>query len=97
MITRLVKLEILPEHADTFAAFFAREAKQISAWEGCLGVKAFRDSDSPERFFTQSLWVDERALEQYRRSDFFRGNWAQVKQWFAAPAVAWSTVLINEA
>ncbi len=94
MIIRFVKLEIRPEHADDFAAFFMAEADGIREWPGCLQVQAFRDSSDPSRFFTQSYWTSEAALDNYRASSFFRNNWSTVKAWFASPAQAWSTVAL---
>ncbi len=91
MITRLVKLEFLPQHADRFAAFFEGEAEGIRRVAGCHSVQAFRDRDEPTRFFTQSVWDSPQALEVYRASAFFRNNWRTVKVWFAAPPAAWST------
>ncbi len=91
MITRLVKLTLLPERTLEFEQFFAREAADIGTWPGCQGVKAFRDSEDSGIYFTQSLWESAQALEAYRQSDFFRSNWQVVKAWFAAPAQAWST------
>ena len=95
MIVRLVKLEIQAEYAEQFAAFFQAEASQIQAWPGCHGVKAFRDVNQKSRFFTQSLWESEEALDQYRESDFFRKNWKTVKAWFAEPAQSWSTTMME--
>jgi quinol monooxygenase YgiN len=90
MLIRFVKLEFQPEHAETFAAFFAEEAKGIRAYPGCSHVEAFRDLDNPNRFFTRSHWDSAEALEAYRASDFFRGNWKTVKAWFSAKPEAWS-------
>ena len=95
MLIRLVKLEIQPQFAAQFEQFFAAEARGISQWPGCLGVEAYRDRDRPGRFFTRSSWQDQEALEAYRASDFFRGNWKTVKAWFAAPAEAWSTEALS--
>jgi len=95
MLVRLVKLEFLPEHADRFAAFFEGEAEGIRRVPGCLSVRAFRDRDEPNRFFTQSVWESPEALEAYRASEFFRNNWRTVKAWFAAAPVAWSTETLS--
>ena len=94
MLIRFVKLEFHPEHAETFAAFFAEEAKGIRAYPGCSHVEAFRDLDNPNRFFTRSHWDSADALEHYRSSDFFRGNWTTVKAWFAAKPAAWSVAAL---
>ncbi len=91
MLIRLVKLEMQPQHAADFERFFAAEARGIRAWPGCLDVEAYRDPNHPGRYFTRSCWQGQQALDAYRASDFFRGNWKTVKAWFAEPAQAWST------
>jgi heme oxygenase (mycobilin-producing) len=95
MLIRLVKLEIHPQHAADFEQFFAAEARGIRQWPGCLDVEAYRDINQAGRFFTRSCWQSQEALDAYRVSDFFRGNWKTVKAWFAAPAEAWSTEALS--
>ncbi len=90
MLIRLVRLEFRPEHAPGFADFFAVEAVGIRAFPGCRHVEAWRDREDPCRYFTLSHWDSAEALEAYRASDFFRGNWATVKAWFAGRPKAWS-------
>jgi len=90
MIIRFVKLEILPEHIEDFIQFTAGEKNDIIAFSGCSHLDILQDISNPSVFFTVSHWASEDKLNQYRKSDFFQGNWKNVKQWFAAKPEAWS-------
>ncbi len=96
MIIRLVKLEIHPEHVETFEAIFGRVAPQIRTMQGCRGVELLKDIHHTGTFFTISRWNREVDLENYRSSPLFRNTWQQVKPLFAKPAKAWSMVKVNE-
>ncbi|GAB7087650.1 putative quinol monooxygenase [Marinifilum fragile] len=90
MIIRFVKLEILPKHINAFKELTENEKADILAFEGCSYLQVLQDQNNPSIFFTVSHWESELALNIYRESDFFRGNWSQVKQWFANKPQAWS-------
>ncbi|PXX98760.1 antibiotic biosynthesis monooxygenase [Marinifilum breve] len=90
MIIRFVKLEIQKEHIEDFKILTKNEKADILAFEGCSHLQVLQDQNNPSIFFTVSHWESESALNIYRESDFFRGNWSQVKQWFANKPEAWS-------
>lgn len=90
MIIRFVKLEILSQHINDFKTLTANEKADILAFEGCSFLQILQDQNNPSIFFTVSHWKSESALNAYRESDFFRGNWKQVKEWFANKPEAWS-------
>lgn len=90
MIIRFVKLEIREEHIEDFKILTKHEKADILAFEGCSYLQVLQDQNNPSIFFTVSHWESESALNIYRESDFFRGNWNQVKQWFASKPQAWS-------
>ena len=92
MIIRFVKLEIIPEHINDFKALTKNEKPEILAFNGCSHLQIFQDQTNSSIFFTVSHWESESALTIYRESDFFRGNWNKVKQWFAKKPEAWSLV-----
>ncbi|RUT77680.1 putative quinol monooxygenase [Ancylomarina longa] len=90
MITRFVKLEILSDHIEDFKTLTTGEKTEIIAFPGCSHLKILQDVSKPSVFFTVSHWESETALNHYRNSDFFQGNWKTVKQWFASKPEAWS-------
>jgi len=90
MIIRFVKLEILPHHIDDFKQLTANEKPDILASKGCSHLEILQDVSNPSIFFTVSHWDSESALDTYRESDFFRGNWKRVKKWFSNKPEAWS-------
>jgi len=90
MIVRFVKLEIQNQHIDDFKKLTSGEKEDIVAFEGCSFLEILQDVNNNSLFFSHSHWQSEEALDKYRASDFFRGNWSQVKQWFAAKPEAWS-------
>ena len=90
MIVRFVKLELQSEHIADFKRFIEGEKREIITFEGCSFLEVLQDINNKNLFFSCSHWESEEALNRYRDSAFFRGNWKQVKQWFAAKAEAWS-------
>ena len=90
MIVRFVKLEIQNQHIADFKRLTAGEKEEIVAFEGCTFLEILQDVNNKNLFFSHSHWQSEDALNKYRASAFFRGNWEQVKQWFAAKPEAWS-------
>jgi heme-degrading monooxygenase HmoA len=90
MITRLVKMTFAPEMLQLFEAAFANKEELIRAYPGCLEMNIYRSASDPRLRFTISRWENETALEDYRKSELFRSTWSEVKQWFDAPAEAWT-------
>lgn len=90
MIVRFVKLELQSQHIADFKSLTAGEKEDIIAFEGCSFLEILQDITNENLFFSHSHWESEEALNAYRESAFFRGNWEQVKQWFAAKPEAWS-------
>jgi len=90
MIIRIVKLEIHKDHINDFRSLTHRERQDILNFGGCTFLKIYQDIHNDCTFFSHSHWENEKSLNIYRHSDFFQGNWKQVKQWFTAPPQAWS-------
>lgn len=90
MLTRIVKMTFKKENIPSFEQIFQASRPVITAFPGCEGVTLYRDLDRPEIFVTYSIWDTDAALQDYRRSPFFREVWGQTKALFAAPAEAWS-------
>lgn len=95
MIKRVVKLNILPEHAEEFKSLFEEIKQEIRGFEGCEHLELWRDVNNPDLFFTYSFWKDPSDLEKYRKSAFFGQIWPRTKKMFGAKAEAWSIEVID--
>jgi heme-degrading monooxygenase HmoA len=90
MLIRIVRMTFRPNELDAFEAIFAASKAQIQAFPGCQHVELLYDIDMPNARVTYSLWDSPDALENYRKSDFFRTTWAKTKVLFSEKAVAFS-------
>lgn len=90
MLIRIVKMEFKTEKIANFQNLFEKAAPKIKAFEGCHFVELYQDKNTPHLFFTYSHWDNEEALENYRKSDFFRTTWANTKVLFSNKPEAWS-------
>jgi autoinducer 2-degrading protein len=90
MITRVVKLTLRPEKVNAFVQNFKENQDKIRASYGCLELRLYRDTAQVNVFFTYSHWLSAQELEDYRKSDLFKGVWSVVKPMFMSPAEAWS-------
>ncbi|MBT8055236.1 MAG: antibiotic biosynthesis monooxygenase [Xanthomonadales bacterium] len=90
MITRIVRMEFQPAHAEDFLAHFKTVAANIRNFPGVQHLELHRDVGQSNVFYTYSIWTGENELEAYRQSDLFRSAWAQAKSWFADKPQAFS-------
>jgi quinol monooxygenase YgiN len=97
MITRIVKITLLPDKIEDFMNVFRDVKETIAAFDGCHHVELLQDISSPHIFFTYSIWEDEHYLNLYRFSAFFKQTWIRSKKLFSQKAEAWSVQLIERA
>ena len=97
MFTRLVKLVIRPGKECDFLDIFEKSRGAIRNFEGCSGLKLFRDRNYSNIFFTYSIWDSDQSLEAYRKSPLFRETWKKTKMLFADRPAAWSVDLTCDA
>ncbi len=90
MLVRIVKMTFKKESIVDFQEILKESKHKIRAYEGCLFLELLQDKANKKIFFTYSHWKDERYLDHYRNSDFFKGVWAKVKPLFAKKPEAWS-------
>jgi len=90
MLNRIVKMSFKSENTETFQSLFLLVNEQIRTFPGCLGVKLLRDIENPNIFFTYSIWVNQNALNAYRKSAFFDDTWRKTKVLFDNKPQAWS-------
>lgn len=90
MLIRLVRLTLQPSAVKSFQRLFQAVAPQILQMQGCNRLELWVDSASENILTTYSEWDSETSLISYRESDLFKETWADVKPFFAAPAMAHS-------
>ena len=90
MIVRIVKMEFKPECVSAFRNLFNRVKDKIAGFEGCMHLELLSEAGTHDVLFTYSIWRDEASLNKYRFSDLFRSSWSEMRDYFSAPAEAWS-------
>jgi autoinducer 2-degrading protein len=90
MITRLVKLTLIPSKAKDFVDLFMISGPEINGFPGCRLLKLYKDINKSHIIFTYSEWDSEADLNNYRNSEFFKDLWKKARTCFSAPAQAWS-------
>lgn len=80
---------------EDFLIVFEKQKEFIESFEGCNYLELLRDKNDGNVFFTYSYWNDESYLELYRKSDFFKDIWSNVKTMFNDKPLAWSLSKIS--
>ena len=96
MIKRIVKLTFQKDKTADFLAIFEANKSKIRNFEGCQHVELLRAKPQGNVFFTFSIWTDEHALENYRKSELFSTTWKKTKALFVDKPEAWTVDLISE-
>ena len=95
MLIRIVKLSFKTEHIQDFKDVFYTNENKIAGFPGCSSVTCLQDKNSPNIFFTYSIWDYESSLENYRNSELFNTVWGTVKKYFNDRPLAWSCEALN--
>ena len=90
MVTRLVRMNFKEEHVEAFLSVFGANKNFIASFPGCISLQLKRDINTPTIFFTISEWNSEADLENYRKSDLFKGVWGKTKVLFKEKPEAWT-------
>ena len=91
MLIRIVRMVFKPEFVSTFRDLFENKSQYIRSFAGCEKLELWSDEKFNNVFYTHSHWQSSEHLEQYRKSDLFRGVWKETKIGFADRPQAWST------
>ncbi len=83
-------MEFKSEKVEAFKSIFEENQSKIASQEGCYGVQLLQDIHELNIFFTYSKWKSHAHLEQYRKTELFKGVWAQTKVLFCNKPLAWS-------
>jgi heme-degrading monooxygenase HmoA len=78
------------EHIPAFLENFEKNKEKIRGFEGCEHLQLLHDIDDPGIYFTYSFWHEQADLENYRKSELFKGVWSYTKTLFDAKPEAWS-------
>ncbi len=90
MITRLVKMTFRNDQIDSFIEIFIARKQTILSFPGCHHVELWQEINNRNVFFTYSIWENEKDLDHYRYSEFFKETWSITKSKFSEKASAWS-------
>lgn len=90
MFIRIVKMKFQSAKITDFLSNFNANKNKIRAFDGCNFLELYQSKSEPEVFFTYSYWESEKALENYRNSELFKGVWKNTRVLFAEKPEAWS-------
>jgi len=90
MIKRIVKMSFQPNRVEDFKDIFRNNWTRIRHFDGCSHVELLQDENSPNVFFTYSIWKSEAHLNAYRDSDLFKLVWSNTKVLFNDKPEAWT-------
>lgn len=90
MFVRIVKMTFETSKIETFLENFNENKYRIRNFEGCSFLELYRDKNTPNIFFSYSLWESETHLNTYRNSQLFKAIWAKTKPLFSKKPKAWS-------
>ena len=75
---------------DTFLKIFNENKEAIRNFPGCMHLELLKDVKNLTTFTTLSHWNEAGDLEEYRKSELFKGVWARVKVLFSENPQAFS-------
>lgn len=82
MLHRFVRMSFKQECIEEFENMFNEIQSKIESFEGCHSVILLADDKEKNIFMTFSLWENEKALDNYRHSEFFTKTWTKTKLMF---------------
>lgn len=89
-LIRVVRMTFQEDKVSQFLSNFDQNKKHIRNFEGCEHLTLSRDAQAHNIFYTYSIWESEDHLNAYRKSDLFKGVWANTKILFADKPQAFS-------
>lgn len=89
-LIRVVQMTFQEDKIDQFLQNFNKNKNRIRGFEGCEHLTLSRDAHQSQIFYTYSIWTSEDHLNTYRKSDLFKGIWANTKILFAEKPQAFS-------
>ena len=96
MLLRVVRMTFDSTQVPAFLALFRASEYRIRQQPGCLHLELWQDADQPHIYCTFSRWASAEDLDNYRRSALFGEVWPATKRLFAAPPVAFSSLIVAD-
>lgn len=96
MITRIVKLSLVPEKLAEFVTHFDAVKNNIRNFNGCTFLELLGEQNETGVVFTYSEWEQESDLQEYLHSKLFIDTWKKVKPLFSAKAEAWTVTSLRK-
>lgn len=90
MITRIVKMNIRESEVEKFKELIKPIQDKIREVDGCMSVNILCDKSIPTKFFSYSIWLSEKHLARYKKSELFKTTWAEAKKLFSTHAQVWT-------
>ncbi len=90
MLVRIVKMVFKKENIADFEQLFLENRTKIRGFKGCTFLELYRDKNDSSIYFTYSHWENADYLEEYRKSELFKGVWSKTKVLFDKKPEAWS-------
>lgn len=83
-------MDFMPQKVEEFLALFEQKKDTIQSFKGCRHLELCKDVSESTVYYTLSKWDSDHALDDYRKSEFFKATWLQTKALFQARAQAYS-------
>ncbi|MBI9069526.1 MAG: antibiotic biosynthesis monooxygenase [Salinivirgaceae bacterium] len=90
MITRIVKVKVLPEHHEVFVNYMSTFLTQAKEFKNNHHADCFVDLDEEFHYHIYTIWKTEGALNKFRKSEIsieFKNN---LSGWCKSPYSAWT-------
>ena len=89
-LIRIVRMTFRENDVEDFLMVFNDNRQKIRSFPGCEHLELHQDYYRSNVYSTYSLWEDDQALENYRKSALFKSVWSKTKPLFAEKPVAFS-------
>ena len=83
------------DRVEEFRLIFDQAKHKIRAFPGCRHLELHQDYHAEHIFTTYSLWDDDAAIENYRKSALFTEVWENTKALFLEQPIAFSNKLVD--
>ena len=84
-VTILLETQAKPGGGDELLAMFKAALPDTRAWEGCIGLKAYRDQDNPDSIILVEDFETKEAYQKYLSWRQETGVFDQLSAMLAAP------------
>ena len=89
-LIRIVRMTFRESDVENFLMVFNDSKQKIRSFPGCKHLELQQDYHQSNVYSTYSLWEDDHALENYRKSALFKSVWSKTKPLFEEKPVAFS-------